>query len=280
MKNLFSINKNVADSAVLFDENEYLRKQVGDETRDLIVHALDVLKKEPEAAPPTPRQLKLKKRSRTLWGIGLISLAAAVVLFFLSDKSESFVPIAVQLALLVVSVVTTLWARITDANLASTRRPAKADYTEATDRLHAASEAAARELEVPRDAVPLEILPFSYRIEGGVPVAVGKKNHFDNISTSAWVADGVLCLATAMELYCVPLSDIRGTRQIDEEFEVDFWLKSEPPTSEAYAAYNIRKAGYFAKKCRTFYAIEIGENYELLIPCYDLPTFEKLTGKQ
>ena len=279
MKNLFSINQNTVDGAATFDATPYLAGRVSDDTRDLLDHALDVLKNDPLAAEPTPEQAAIKARARTMWGIGIVSLVGAVLLFLFSGNLSGSIPTIVELILLAVSVVTTFIARRYESKLTATYRESmKPDFAAATERLNAASEQAARELGVPRGSSPLEILPFRYRIANGEPVRVGRKNRFDNISTSAWVDDNALCLATAQELYRIPLTDVKRARRIDENFEVDFWLKPEPPDSETWRAYNIRPAGMLAKRCRTYYAVEIGEDYELLLPCYDWSTFLSLIG--
>lgn len=280
MKNLFCINKDVPDSTATFDENPYLAGRVSDKTRELLDHALDVLRNDPVAAEPTPEQAALKTRARTMWGIGLISLIGAIVLFALSDKLSGTMPTIIELSLLAVSVVATVIARRYESKItAAYRESMKPDFAEATERLNHASEQAARELGVPHGSSPLEILPYRYKMANGERVRVGKKNRFDNISTSAWVEGDTLCLATAQEVYRIPLAEIRHVRRIDEDFEVDFWLKPEPPESDAYRAYNIRSAGLLGKKCRTYYAVQIGEAYELLLPCYDWPTFHALVGE-
>lgn len=281
MKNLFCINKDVPDSTATFDENPYLAGRVSEATRELLDHALDVLRNDPTTAEPTPEQAALKKRARTMWGVGLISLLGAIVLFVLSDKIgvSGTVPAIAEFALLAVSVVATILARRYESKItAAYRESMKLDFSEATERLNHASEQAARELGVPHGSSPLEILPYRYKMANGERVRVGKKNRFDNISTSAWVEGDTLCLATAQEAYRIPLAEIRHARRIDEDFEVDFWLKPEPPNSDLYRAYNIRSAGMLAKRCRTYYAVQIGEAHELLLPCYDWPTFLSLVG--
>ena len=281
MKNLFCINKDVPESTATFDENPYLAGRVSEATRELLDHAIDVLRNDPAEAEPTPEQVALKTRARTMWGIGLVSLIGAIVLFALSDKIgvSGTVPTVIELALLAVSVVATVIARRYESKItAAYRESMKPDFAEASERLSRASEQAARELGVPRGASPLEILPYRYKLVNGERVRAGKKNRFDNISTSAWVKDDTLCLATAQEVYRIPLAEIRHARRIDEDFEVDFWLKPEPPESDAYRAYNIRSAGLLAKRCRTYYAVQVGEAHELLIPCYDWPTFLSSVG--
>ena len=98
---------------------------------------------------------------------------------------------------------------------------------------------------------------------------MGKKNRFDNLSVSLYVDSGDLCLATAHELFRIPLSHVRGYRTYDEEFEIDMWLKPEEFDSEKYAEFGIRKSGFFSRKLRGYYGLDVDGEYEVYVPCYD-----------
>ncbi len=284
MKNLFSINKSSTDNAVAFDDNPYLVRRVSEETRERLDHAFDILRDGPEAPPLTPEQQALKKRASLFSWIGIGCLAVAIVLFLTVGTGGHIAVTVAQFALLLASIVTTFIGRRTNLKLNTDRQDSmKTDFSAATENLNAAAERAARELGVPHGAAGLEILPYHYKMSGGTAVRVGKKNRFDNISTSAWIEKDALCLATAQELFRVPLASIRATRFIDEEYEIDFWLKAEVHNSEAYKPFNIRSAGVLGKKSRGFYAVEIGDGddgYEFFIPGYDWAVYEGLMGEK
>jgi hypothetical protein len=159
------------------------------------------------------------------------------------------------------------------------------NFAKATKRLEEAAAEAAKELGVPENALSVDILPFHYKTKSDyktkddVPVPVGKKNHFDNLSISMYTDGDSLCLATAHELYRIPLADIRGYREYDEDFELDMWLKPEAPDSESYKSYGIRKSGFFSHKGHGYFGLKLGSDYEVLIPCYDFGAVRSLLEK-
>ncbi len=281
MKNLFSINKSDSDGAVPFDDTPYLVKRVSPELRSRMDAAFDILKEEPAPPPPTDEQVALKKKSRTLWLIGVISLIGALALFFIGEENAGTWLTALEFGLLLVFIVTTFMARRADSRLNDRRRDSlHVDFDAATEKIHAVTKEAADELGVPTGAATLEILPYHYKMAGDREMRVGKKNHFDNISTSAWVEEDILCLATAQELFRIPLAAIRSNRLIDEEYEIDFWLKEEACDSETYREFNIRPSGLIGKKSRGYHVVELDGDLEFFVPGYDWVVFCRLTGME
>ncbi len=280
MKNLFSINKSISDGAAAFDDNPYLAGRVSPALRERMDHAFDILGREPETPEPTAEQTALKKKTRTLWLIGLLTLVAAIGLFALGGDAMETWMVILQFGLLLVSIVTTFIARRTDAKLRAGQQDSlQVDFDAAGEELNAIAEEAARELGVPRGALSMEVLPYQYKLAGDKEIRVGKKNHFDNISTSAWTEGDTLCLATAQELFRIPLAAIVGTRAVDEDYEIDFWLKEEAYDSETYRAFHIRSAGLLGKKAHGFHAVELAEGFEFFVPDYDWSAFTALTER-
>ncbi len=274
MKNLFSINKTDSKEAMAFDENPYFVVRVSEAVRHKLEHAFDGMSETAAKREPTAEERALKKKSNILWLASLICIVAALAVFMLGNGQT--VMQVISIALLVVSVVLNFRGRRITQKLAMAEAPSEDDFSLVTDRLAEAAAEASRELGVPDSAVSMEILPAHYRMTGRGPVSVSRKNHFDNISVSAYLEGGALCLASAQELYRVPLSDIRGYRVYDEDFEIDFWLKEDEPDSDRYRDFNIRSAGLLGKKCHTFYGVDIAGSYEILVPCYDLDILTSL----
>ncbi len=274
MKNLFAVNKTDSKNATAFDENPFLVARVSDEVRHKLEHAFDgaenpaVQKKE-----LTPEEVALKRKSRILWGIGLVSLLGALGIFAIQGSMENKVLTVMEFALLIVSVIATFMARRTNQKLNALQdHGLEADFSVITDRLNTAAEEAARELGVPKKANNLEILPYHYKRSGDKESVIGKKGRFDNIIVSCWIDGDTLSLATAQELFRVPLAKMTGYRTIDEDFEVDFWLQEEEADSEIYKEFNIRSSGLMGKKCHGYYAVLIEGGYEFFVPCYDFST--------
>ena len=132
---------------------------------------------------------------------------------------------------------------------------------------------------IPATALTVDVLPYHYKVNGDSILRVGRKGKFDNLAISTFVRDGALCLATSQELLAIPLSEITGYREYDEDFELDMWLKPEEPDSDKYKEFGIRKSGFLAHKGHGYFGLKIGEDYEVLIPCYDFEAVRALLEK-
>ncbi len=280
MKNLFSVNKTHDREANDFDENRYLAARVSDEVQEKLKNVFSSVTEEMTPAEPTEEELALKKKGNLYWFGCLGCFAAGFLLFFLGDAIPVYQAMPylhlIDAALLIAAVVLHFMARrISRRQIGMGNEKTELNFAEATKRLEEAAAEAARELGVPENALSVDILPFHYKLKSDyktkddVPVPAGKKNHFDNLSVSMYTDGDSLCLATAHELYRIPLSDIRGYRTYDEDFELDMWLKPEEFNSAKYAEFGIRKSGFFSCKAHGYYGLDLGGDYEVWIPCYD-----------
>ena len=281
MKNLFSVNKTHSLEASDFDEVPYLSARVSEEVKDKLKNAFSFVEEEIPQHEPTEEELALKKQGTCYWVICVVCFLASLILFFGGSRLELYDSMpalyALDLGLMVAAIVFNFKARrISRKQMSANESRVNVDFTEATKRLEAAAAEAAKELGVPEGALSVDILPFHYKIKDREPLPVGKKNRFDNLSVSMYVEDGHLCMATAQELYRIPLSEIRGYRAYDEDFEIDMWLKPEEHDSEKYAEFGIRKSGFFSRKARGFFGLDIGGRYEVLIPGYDFSQIRKI----
>ena len=283
MKNLFAVNRTYDRGADDYDSSPYLAATVSDEIQDKLKNAFSSLEEKTAAREPTAEELALKKKSNFYWRLCLLCFGGGLLLFLLGDgiplyQAYPFLHL-LDAALLITAVIFNFKARsLSRRELSVARGSVDTDFSEATRLLEQAAAEAARELGIPDTALSVDILPFHYKTKGDLPVPAGKKNRFDNLSVSVYTDGGDLCLATAHELFRIPLTEIRGYRLYDEDFEIDMWLKPEDFASEKYAEYNIRKSGFFSRKLRGYYGMAIGDAYEVLIPCYDFPLMKELIG--
>lgn len=287
MKNLFSINKTDNEDAIEFDPTPYLAARVSDEVRHMLSGAFSSAEETAAKREPTEEERALQQKGRAYWKICILCFLGGILLFLLGDSLpfyQSFPALhLIDFALLVVSVVFNVKARrISRKETALMKDNANVDFTEYARRLEEAAKAAAEELGVPQSARWVDILPFHYKMKSDyktkdtIPVPAGKKNRFDNLAVSMYIEADTLCIATAEELFRIPLADIRGYREYDEDFEIEFWLKDEAYDSETYAAYNIRKAGFYARRMNGYFGVDIRGEYEILIPCYDFPQVQEI----
>lgn len=285
MKNFFSVNKTDNTDNTDYDVNPYLARRVSDEVKQKLDSAFDVLEEDMAPPPPSEEYTEMKKKEGVYWLICLICFLAGVILFFLGSELNWFDPAYLLLIpvgiLLVAALVLCILARSTkNKREALDHAHRKVDFDEATQRLEAASAEAADELGIPDHATAADILPYHYTVKDGKEVLYGKKGRFDNLTLSFFLCGDGLHVATACELFVIPLDQISGYRVYDEPYEIEMWLKSEDSDSDTYRAFDLRRSGFFGRKGRRYFGIVIRgqEEYEILIPGYDFEPVRVLLG--
>ncbi len=284
MKHLFSVDRTIDHTHDEFDPTPYVAARVSDEVREKLNAAFSE-----EVINPTPAETEetaaAKRKIRRSWwlcvGCAAGAIGVYVTLELLGVMESASAALALPLILLVASMVFNFRARkLERARMSAARPDTSTDIKAAVERFEAASREAARELGIPDDAKALDVFPFYYKIKNGTPARLGKRDRYENLGVSAYRMGDRLCLATAQERLEIPLSDIQGYRVYDREYTVDMWLKEQASDSETYAKYHIRKSGFLGRRARTLCGVVIrhadGEEYELLIPGYDLPVLQAL----
>lgn len=282
MKNLFSINKTDDQNSMEFDSVPYHAASVSDEVKSKLTNAFSIVEKDTAPPPPTEEETALRKKSNACWLLCLACMVGAIGLFLVSGQIGLYETLpflhVIELVLLAGAIFFNFRAR------RFSRKQSKAqgermqvDFSEASKRLEAAAAEAAKELGVPDSALSVDVFPYLYKVNGDTVLRVGKKGKFDNLAMSVFVKEEKLCFATARELFEIPLSEITGMREYDEDFEIDMWLKTEEPNSDRYKAYGLRKSGFFSQKGHGYFGMKIGgDRYEVLIPCYDFEEVKAL----
>ena len=284
MKNLFSINKTSNNNAMELDVTPYHAATVSEEVKAKLKSAFSIVEEEYAPPEPTEEEKALRKKGNRYWLICLVCLVAGVAMFFGGSKLGIYTSMpflhVIELGLVIAAMVFNFKARrLNRQQLKLSEAHTALDFTEASKRLEAAAAEAARELGVPTTALTVDIFPYHYKQEGDKTLRVGKRGKYDNLAVSVFVKDRKLCFATAQELISVPLSEVGGYVEYDEDFELDMWLKAEEPDSDKYKEFGIRKSGFLAHKGHGYFGLKIGEDYEVLIPCYDFGPVKALLEK-
>lgn len=281
MKNLFSINKTNNPDATGFDGNPYLSKTVSEEVRAKLKGAFSIVEEQTAPREQTEEEKALSQKANRYWAICFVCLVGAIALFFADAKAGIYGSLfflhGIDLALLVTSLVFNFKAKRVNRRINQSQSESlKLDFTEASQKLEAAAAEAAKELGVPSTALTVDVFSYHYKVKGDTILRVGKEGKFDNLAVSVFVEDEKLCLATAQELFAVPLSEVKGFREYDEDFEIDLWLKPEEFDSDRYREFGIRKSGLLSRKGHGYFGLRIGEEFEVLIPCYDWAPVKEL----
>lgn len=281
MKNLFSINKTQDPEATEFDQNPYVSRRVSEKVRQGMKDAFAFMAEDSTPKEPSQEEKALRKTESRYWLLCLVCLVGAVVLFLVGSRTGLYRDMAylhiLDLSLLVTAILCNFKARRINRQQGRLRSEStKTDLSEASRRLEAATAEAARELGVPANALSIDVFPYHYKQKGDTLLRVGKPGRYDNLSTSVFLQKEALCFATAQELFAIPLSELRGFREYDEDFETDMWLKPQDSDSDRYKEFHIRKIGFFGRKGHGYFGLQIGTEYEVLIPCYDWPLVKEL----
>lgn len=152
---------------------------------------------------------------------------------------------------------------------ASSHRVSQAEAEALLGRLDASAEA---ELEIPADALEVDLLRQLYKMKNGKRRRADALIDYINIPVRAYPRGGCLCFAASCLEVSVPFSCLTGTRQVRKWAVIPGWNKKTPPTAPEYKPYKIRvKTGFLYLYAHTALCIctEKGARYEVLIPNYD-----------
>ena len=158
------------------------------------------------------------------------------------------------------------------------------DAEQQTRELHADFQSIHEELEVPGDAVDVDILAFRYKQKNGeiCPHASGlQTTPFVNLSVKLYATADEICLADLESVYTIPKFEIRGITTVKKRISVPSWNKDEDPRSGVYKPYKMTVNNMGDIFFKPYHILEIhheGQTFGLYFPCYELETVEKITG--
>ena len=159
-----------------------------------------------------------------------------------------------------------------------------ADAERVTADLASAAADAREMLGIPQNARQVDVIAFRYVRRRGEPVprAHGMEmTPYRNPEVWLFVEDGRLCLSDLRERYELPLSEVRGIREVRKRISVSGWNKDVSPQSGRYKPYKLVTNEYGCVFMRSYYVLELtygGEDYGVYFPPYELPYFEAATG--
>lgn len=156
------------------------------------------------------------------------------------------------------------------------------EYEDIHDFDEKAEEAAAAkvksELGIPESASDMDFLSFFYRENENGPFPI-KPFDFMTMEMFAFSDGDSLCIADYNDVYSINKSDIKGIEKIEKETTLLGWSKDEPFDSEKYAEYEISENDEGFIVIPYYYSVRVdadGEEFELVIPPYELDEFKKI----
>ncbi len=139
------------------------------------------------------------------------------------------------------------------------------------------------ELCVPSEAKDTDILSFNYKIKDGnikpCEKAFQSAMYFNPIY-KIFADSENLYLADLEGKYAFPLSSLKAIRTVKKHITVESWNKDESFKKGGYKQYKITEDND-GIHLKSYHILELeygGEQWGIYFPCYELPTFEELTG--
>ena len=134
-------------------------------------------------------------------------------------------------------------------------------------------------LGVPKDgssAVDLLLFSFKYKDDNIKITSPTFLNHVNRV----WRDGYALCVADVGTVYTFPHETFKAIRKVNKAAILSTWNKEEPFNKGEYKKYKIGQTN-IGIMSKPYYILEIekdGEVYGIYFPCYEIPTFEALTG--
>ena len=132
-------------------------------------------------------------------------------------------------------------------------------------------------LNVPADAISMDLLCFRYKEEEGtliVQAAMGAPAYV-NVDIFAYIDGENLCFADMERVYSFPLAGMHTIEDVMEPIQLAQWNKKNPPADYGLAK---KRGGAVIHLYHILKFTHEGEEYGIYFPCYELEAIKKLTG--
>lgn len=140
------------------------------------------------------------------------------------------------------------------------------------------------ELGVPRTAYSVDVLLCIYKtIDGKIRPKAARlqTTPYYNAELKMYVSDNCLCFSDVYNVYSFNLCWLKAIKTIKKRIILPLWNKEEPPTKGEFKRYKMSQTNTGEVSIKPYYVLEIehdGDLYGIYFPCYELATFERLTG--
>lgn len=286
MKNVLSVK--LGEKTEKYDDNEFISRTIAETDSDL-VHKQEELRTEAESV--RKHFSVFQWIALIVYMIGALCLYALVRFLLLPldedpityaeafERTPWFV-IGAAVGLVVCVIVFLLVRRHAKREQAS---PAMQYLEERAEKMLADSRAA---LGVPDTAEVCDVLVFPYSITRSGKVRHGSimlGNVYGNKEFRLFREGDALCLADAETVIKIPFEKIHRLALVNKRIAMMGWNKPEAFNKGAYKQYKIRVNGNNGNMfyVKPYISMQLGgtEEYELLFPCYELDTVQRLTGR-
>jgi len=276
MKNLFSVNAYTDDDGLLPELKATEIRTVSDATAQSMDDSIDALQ-EINKKIFLPMLLLIIKYA--LFAIGIILLSVSV-----SSCAETGINDRIKICVGIASVLLVASAIIFIVEKIREKRVVESDeYKYAISKSENADRNSLLELNIPSSAPTVDVFMWLYKIKKDGSFKNAISTEYDPMEMYVFEEKGYLCLADLSSVYGIaPISSFKKIEYITKKSSFSCWNKDEPYNKGKYKEYKISADKYeteFYIKNLCSVQLELnGEEYEIIVPPYDIYAFENILG--
>lgn len=266
MKYFFGIHKKEEDNVF----NNYLIRTVSEETEEQTQEDIDehneIVKK--KAFPDW-----LLTLSFVILAIGLITVIRCV---FSGGEFNNrvLVILIIGIGLVALGGITMLIGSLMNKHLTEKDEDFKRNNEKLEERINIHR----NELNIPQDTKNIDVL-FSFVKEknGQEKINIWKLYNHYNQELTVFLEDGMLCFCDNHSVFGVPIESFKRIVPMKRRQIIAVWNKEESFNSDKYKEYKIRNTNQgLSCKCYAVILVLNNEEYQIIIPNYDLEEFRKI----
>jgi hypothetical protein len=139
------------------------------------------------------------------------------------------------------------------------------------------------ELNIPSFAPTVDIFMWLYKTKKDGTIKNALSAEYDSTEMYVFEENGNLCLADLSAVYSIaPISSFKKIEYITKKSSFSYWNKDEAYNKGIYKEYRITadkyETEYYIKNlCSVQFELN-GEEYEIIVPPYDIYAFENILG--
>lgn len=276
MKNIFAMDlmKEHDDEDILFDGRKFITVETDSALLEESKKIMDAME---EDLNPSKKIKILKSILGWIAFITGIFLFCNLNLFSMKNLFVKELPLKICFLFCLI-----LWISFNKMIITKSKKIVESqEYKKKIDRLNDIIFGIKKQLQIPEDAVQIDILTYPYKIENGKE----KINilGYDNFPCYLYKKDGCLCIAGVEFRVSLPLENIDKVYKVNKKIPFTDWNKDKPYNDKEYKKYKIICNNIGIYFCKPYYVLRLKdseEDYEMFIMPYDLDAYLDLLSEE
>lgn len=132
------------------------------------------------------------------------------------------------------------------------------------------------DLRVPAESDSIDVFSYGYKIKNGKVRDGSGFAKYAVVAVKIFKENDMLCFADTSTVTAIPLSSIQGVFKINKNATFMNWTKEEAHNKGRFKPYKIRVNNYGTYFIKPYYSVRVvlsGEEYEIVLPGYELEVF-------